>query len=152
MPRALLTLTSGYLWYFNRLRLHPPACIYMWHQVLPMTVKVSNGGAQEDSCVHNPFNKVSKIIIQVASLNSATVPSFTVSGTTQVPGQLPTGIWQKTDFHSEHVQNLISKAKKLVNIHNVSLPSPLYKWGWELVNFLRAATSAKIYWQLQHHR
>jgi len=57
-----------------------------------MTVKVSDGGTQEDSCVHNSFNKVSEIIIQVASLNSATVPSFTVSGPTQVPGQLSTGI------------------------------------------------------------
>ena len=57
-------------------------------------------------------------------------------------------VWQKKiEFHSEHVLNLICKAKNLINVRAVSLPSPLYNEAENTVVFLCGAicTTVNVY-------
>jgi len=65
--------------------------------------------------------------IQVASLTTATASSFAgMNNPMRVPRQLSMGGLMKNWLPLEHVPSLISKAKKLINVHAVSLPRPTW--------------------------
>jgi len=62
--------------------------------------------------------------ICTSSLTSATAHAFSFTGVSspmQSLQQLSVGCLMKIDFRPEHMLNLISKAKKLVKVHTVSL-------------------------------
>jgi len=85
-------------------------------------VKVSIGRGQYLSV--RAYNII--IAVQVASIASATAPSFVWRGWR---GSSLWEVWRKIDVCLEHLPNLKSKAKKLVCV--ISLPRPLYKCSWQ---------------------
>ena len=91
---------------------HAPCSSYQFKCKLPTTISVHS----RDIIVYKTV-----VYKTIASLASATAPSFSgMSCLTWVPAAaLCRRSDKKIDFCLEHVLNLISKAKKVVNVHNI---------------------------------